>query len=216
MFRKALTGKVLHEIHGEVLISNIENEIGSSLVDSLGNVGLGQQVINLVGISGEVLVYQVEWIPLPVIGEVVGLGFPERMESFIQKVVQIEVEIVLDKIYRNREIVLENIYYDLDKADIRSDAEPTLNKLADILRRNPSVYIQLGSHTDCRGNDPYNMTLSQRRAESAVDFLIRAGISAERLSAKGYGESQPAADCSCSRCSEAEHQMNRRTTFRIL
>lgn len=96
MFRKALTGKVLHEIHGEVLISNIENEIGSSLVDSLGNVGLGQQVINLVGISGEVLVYQVEWIPLPVIGEVVGLGFPERMESFIQKVVQIEVEIVLE------------------------------------------------------------------------------------------------------------------------
>ena len=81
MFRKALTGKVLHEIHGEVLISNIENEIGSSLVDSLGNVGLGQQVINLVGISGEVLVYQVEWIPLPVIGEVVGLGFPERMEN---------------------------------------------------------------------------------------------------------------------------------------
>jgi outer membrane protein OmpA-like peptidoglycan-associated protein len=127
-----------------------------------------------------------------------------------------EVEIVLDKIFRNKEIILENIYYDYDKWDIRPDAEPTLNKLADVLRQNPEIRIQLGSHTDCRGNDNYNQTLSQRRAESAVNYLIFKGIDPVRLSAIGYGESQPAASCACARCSEAEHQDNRRTTFKVV
>jgi outer membrane protein OmpA-like peptidoglycan-associated protein/tetratricopeptide (TPR) repeat protein len=126
-----------------------------------------------------------------------------------------ELEIVLDKIFRNREIVLENIYYDYDKWDIRPDAEPTLNRLAEVLRQNADIRIQLGSHTDCRGNDAYNQTLSQRRAQSAVNYLISKGIDPVRLSAKGYGESQPAADCACSSCNEAEHQTNRRTTFKV-
>ncbi|MEO6760230.1 MAG: OmpA family protein, partial [Saprospiraceae bacterium] len=127
-----------------------------------------------------------------------------------------EIEIVLDKIFRNQEIVLENIYYDYDKWDIRPDAEPTLNRLAEVLRQNPVIHIQLGSHTDCRGNDSYNQTLSQRRAESAVNYLISKGIDGSRLAAIGYGETQPAADCACSRCTEAEHQTNRRTTFKVL
>jgi outer membrane protein OmpA-like peptidoglycan-associated protein/tetratricopeptide (TPR) repeat protein len=127
-----------------------------------------------------------------------------------------EIEIVLDQIYRNREIVLENIYYDYDKWDIRPDAEPTLSRLAEVLRQNAEIRIQLGSHTDCRGNDAYNQNLSQRRAQSAVNYLISKGIDASRLSAKGYGESQPAANCACSSCSEAEHQTNRRTTFKVV
>jgi peptidoglycan-associated lipoprotein len=127
-----------------------------------------------------------------------------------------DLEIVLDKIYRNREIVLENIYYDYDKWDIRPDAEPTLNRLAEVLKQNPAIRIQLGSHTDCRGNDNYNQDLSRKRAQSAVDYLIGRGIDAERLSAVGYGETQPAVDCPCSRCTEAEHQVNRRTTFKVV
>jgi outer membrane protein OmpA-like peptidoglycan-associated protein len=127
-----------------------------------------------------------------------------------------EVEIVLDKIFRNREIVLENIYYDYDKWDIRPDAEPTLNRLADVLRQNPGIRIQLGSHTDCRGNNNYNEDLSQKRAQSAVNYLIGKGIDAGRLGALGYGETQPAVDCACSSCTESEHQSNRRTTFKIV
>jgi peptidoglycan-associated lipoprotein len=127
-----------------------------------------------------------------------------------------EVEIVLDKIFRDREIVLENIYYDYDKWDIRPDAEPTLNRLAEVLRQNPDIRIQLGSHTDCRGNDAYNQELSQKRAQSAVNYLIGRNIDPNRLSAIGYGESQPAVGCLCTRCTEAEHQANRRTTFRIV
>ncbi len=127
-----------------------------------------------------------------------------------------EVEIVLDKIFKEKEITLENIYYDYDKADIRPDAEPTLNRLAEVLQQNPSVKIQLGSHTDCRGNDGYNQSLSQRRAEAAVGYLISKGVAAERLAARGYGESSPAVGCNCPRCTEEEHQANRRTTFKVV
>ena len=85
-----------------------------------------------------------------------------------------------------------------------------------LLERNPEIRIELGSHTDCRGQDAYNERLSQERAESAVQYLIGQGISTERLTARGYGETQPVAECLCARCSEEEHQRNRRTTFRIL
>ena len=126
-----------------------------------------------------------------------------------------EVEIVLDKIFTDKEITLENIYYDFDQSYIRKDAEPTLNELASILQQNPGIEIELGSHTDCRGPNKYNQNLSQARAQSAVDYLISKGIDPRRLSARGYGENSPAADCACTRCSEEEHQANRRTTFKI-
>ena len=127
-----------------------------------------------------------------------------------------EVELVLDKIYFNREIILEDIYYDFDKWDIRPDARPTLDKLARNLELNPEIRIMLASHTDCRGTNRYNLELSQKRAQAAVDYLISKGIDPGRLIAKGFGESQPKADCVCARCTEEEHQLNRRTTFTIL
>ncbi len=127
-----------------------------------------------------------------------------------------EVEIILDKIYKNKEITLENIYYDYDKWDIRNDAQPTLNQLSQTLAENPTVKIQLNSHTDCRGNDQYNEELSQRRAQAAVDYLISKGIASNRLTAKGYGENVPAVLCQCNKCLEDEHQANRRTTFKIV
>ena len=131
-------------------------------------------------------------------------------------VLVVELEIVLDKIYRNTEIILEDIFYDLDKWDIRTDARPTLDKLANTLKINPQIRIQLGSHTDCRGNEAYNQVLSQRRAQSAIEYLIGKGIQPGRMVARGYGETEPAATCVCSRCTEEEHQQNRRTTFKII
>ena len=140
-----------------------------------------------------------------------GIGRDPALEEQVY-----ELEVVLDKIYLNKEIILENIYYDFDKWDIREDAKPTLNALAENLRLNPSIRIQLASHTDCRGNDAYNLELSQKRAQSAVDYLIAAGIDALRLSPKGFGETQPSVDCLCTRCTEEQHQANRRTTFAIV
>lgn len=125
-------------------------------------------------------------------------------------------ELVLEKIFTNQEIVLDDIYYDLDKAFIRDDAKPTLNQLVDLLKRNPSINIQLSSHTDCQGGTGYNEKLSQRRAESAVQYLIQNGIDPVRLTARGYGESALAIACRCSDCTDNEHQQNRRTTFLVL
>ncbi|BDS13407.1 OmpA family protein [Aureispira anguillae] len=128
----------------------------------------------------------------------------------------LSVELIMEKIFTNQEIVLENIYYDLDKHFIREDAKPTLNALVTILKRNPTINIQLSSHTDCQGKTSYNEKLSQRRADAAVQYLIQNGINPDRLTSKGYGESSLAINCKCSDCSDEEHQQNRRTTFLVL
>lgn len=128
----------------------------------------------------------------------------------------ITVRLLLEKIFINKELVLENIYYDFDRWEIRPDAMPTLDSLAALLKITPGIKIKLGSHTDCRGSDTYNLELSQKRAESAVQYLIKSGISPDRLLARGYGESAPLIPCECDQCTEEQHQKNRRTTFAII
>lgn len=128
----------------------------------------------------------------------------------------INIDLVLDKIYADKEINLSNIYYDYDKWDIKAEAQPTLNALVKVLEDNPQIKIQLSSHTDCRGDDAYNENLSQKRAQSVVNDLISKGIDINRLIAKGYGESQLVDVCPCESCTEEQHQINRRTTFKIL
>jgi outer membrane protein OmpA-like peptidoglycan-associated protein len=114
-------------------------------------------------------------------------------------------------------IKLDNIYFDLDKADIRPDAAAELDKLLIILIDNPTWKVEMGSHTDSRANDAYNMKLSQRRAASTVKYLVQHGIAADRLTAKGYGETQLVNGCKNGvKCTEAEHQLNRRTEFKVL
>lgn len=128
----------------------------------------------------------------------------------------INIEIALEKIVYDKEIVLNDIYYDFDKSDIRDDAKPTLDSLSDLMKLNPDLRIQLSSHTDCQGEYEYNENLSQQRAQSAVNYMISNGISVSKLKAKGYGESIPSIPCPCDKCTEDQHQANRRTTFKIL
>ncbi|HJW31437.1 MAG TPA: OmpA family protein, partial [Saprospiraceae bacterium] len=123
---------------------------------------------------------------------------------------------VLDPIFKNKEIVLENIFYDYDQWAIREDAKPELNKLSVLLKTNPNIRIQLTSHTDCRGTDEYNLELSQKRAQAAIDYLKSTGIPAVRLEAVGMGETSPAVNCVCEQCTEEQHQANRRTTFKVI
>lgn len=112
---------------------------------------------------------------------------------------------------------LENIYYDFDKHHIRPDAAAVLDELVRTLRDNPTLKIELSSHTDSRGSDAYNMALSQRRAQSAVDYLVKQGIARDRMTAKGYGESKLVNRCSNGvDCSAQEHQANRRTEVTVL
>lgn len=125
-------------------------------------------------------------------------------------------KIELDPIELNKEIVIENIFYDYEKWNIRQDAKPSLDSLIQLLTLNPAISIELASHTDCRGEVDYNQELSQKRASSAVGYLKSQGIESGRLLAKGYGESNPANDCNCDDCSEEQHQINRRTTFKVI
>jgi peptidoglycan-associated lipoprotein len=117
----------------------------------------------------------------------------------------------------NKEFTLENIYYDLDKYNIRPDAAVELDKIVKLMKEYPNMVIELGSHTDSRANDQYNITLSENRAKSAVAYLVKRGISKDRLTWKGYGETKLVNGCSNDvKCTEDEHQRNRRTTFKVL
>ncbi|MEC7752855.1 OmpA family protein [Roseivirga sp. UBA1976] len=149
----------------------------------------------------------------------VGEGIPQEdlVERFNEKV--FNEDIALDPIILEKAIVLQNIYYDLNRAEIRSDAAVELDKLVQILKDNPNIRIELSSHTDARSDDDYNLDLSQRRAQAAVDYIVSKGISADRLIAKGYGESQLVNGCTNERideCTEEEHQQNRRTEFKVI
>lgn len=113
--------------------------------------------------------------------------------------------------------VLKNILYDFDKSEIRADAALILDNVVGVMKSNPSLHIELSSHTDSRGNDNYNMKLSQRRADAAVAYLVSKGISKSRLVAKGYGETRLVNKCGNNvDCTEEEHQENRRTEIKIL
>lgn len=91
----------------------------------------------------------------------------------------------------NKPQVVENIFYDFDKATLRPESKEALDEIVVMLNENPHVTIEMGSHTDRKGTDEYNIALSERRAQSVIDYLISAGINEERLSPKGYGESVP-------------------------
>ena len=108
------------------------------------------------------------------------------------------------------------IYFDLDKWNIRPDAAIDLAKLLDVLNQNPSMKINIRSHTDSRASFAYNDRLSKRRAKSTKDWLVKNGIAANRLSSEGLGETELVNKCSDNvKCTEAEHQLNRRSEFVI-
>ena len=126
--------------------------------------------------------------------------------------------IVLEKIEKNKVFVLENIYYDFNKYNIRPDAAQELDKLVTILEDNPHIKIELSSHTDSVDTERYNQMLSQKRAESAVEYIVSQGIEESRLIAKGYGESQPIAPNTNPDGTDnpAGRAKNRRTEFKII
>ena len=131
--------------------------------------------------------------------------------------VYVKLKLEMEEIVIDKPIVLENIYYDFDKWNIRADAKPGLDKLVKIMNDNPGISIELGSHTDSRADDKYNDRLSQKRAEAAVKYIVSHGVSQSRISAKGYGETKLVNHCKNGvKCSVAEHQANRRTEFKVV
>jgi outer membrane protein OmpA-like peptidoglycan-associated protein len=123
----------------------------------------------------------------------------------------------IEKVEVKQVFVLENIFYDFDKWNILPESEIELNKLVKILNDNPTWKVELGSHTDARGSDSYNMILSKKRSDSAVKYIIDHGIVKDRIIAKGYGETQLVNHCKNGvECPDDVHRKNRRTEFKIL
>ncbi|MBL7984939.1 MAG: OmpA family protein, partial [Flavobacteriales bacterium] len=120
--------------------------------------------------------------------------------------------IELKKVKVGKTSVLNNVFYDFDKATLRPQSSTELDALVQLLKDNPSLRIELGSHTDDKGADDYNQKLSDARAASVVSYLAGKGIAPDRLVAKGYGETSPVT----ANDTEENRQLNRRTEFKVL
>ena len=125
---------------------------------------------------------------------------------------EIVKDIALDKIEIGVGIVLNNIFYDVDKATLRPESVAELERLNKLMIDNPKIKIEIGGHTDSDGSDAHNEVLSQNRAQSVVDFLIEKGVNRDRMVAKGYGEKQPVV----ANDTKENKQLNRRTELKIL
>ena len=120
-------------------------------------------------------------------------GFLNAKQEFTSDTAEEDAEYGVDFILASitKPVVIDNIFYDFDKATLRPESKTALDEMAQVLRDNPNVTIEMASHTDRKGSDEYNLDLSARRARSVIDYLISVGISADRLQSQGYGESRP-------------------------
>jgi outer membrane protein OmpA-like peptidoglycan-associated protein len=129
----------------------------------------------------------------------------------------VQLELGVQAVEVGKPIALKNIYYDLEKSNIREDASTDLKKVAQFMNDNPNQIIEISSYTDSRGSDDYNLKLSQDRADAVVKYLASKGIDKNRLKAKGYGEIKLVNKCANGvTCTETEHQANRRTELVVV
>lgn len=121
----------------------------------------------------------------------------------------------IDVIVTETEIILKPVYFEFNKSNITQEGAFELDKLVQVMKNNDKLTILSKSHTDNRGSDQYNMNLSDRRANATVQYVISKGISKDRISGKGYGETEPKVDCGTT-CTEEQHAENRRSEFLIV
>ncbi|TMU50560.1 OmpA family protein [Flagellimonas algicola] len=209
-----VTGTVRDRISNEVLagatvmiIDEENKEVSSTLTDSQGNYVLSLDCSkgNFVRASRDGYVPAEEYLNR-------SYGKPRIVDFYLERdVVTGGFGDDLAKLLQ-----LSTIYFDLNKYNIRSDAEIEIQKVIVAMEKYPSLKIKVNSHTDSRGNDAYNLWLSQKRAESTVNYMISKGIAADRLQGEGFGEKRLVNNCSNGvRCSSDEHQLNRRSEFII-
>ncbi|WP_256009301.1 OmpA family protein [Desertivirga xinjiangensis] len=197
------TGKILSNTE-VILLNKKTGEQSVSISDSLGNFGFTLQPETEYVISGD------------------RKKFISRQEAVISTIglkqsTIFSVKFELERSDNSYIVRLNNIYYDFDKWNIRPDAALQLNKVVSFLKTVPASSIQLRSHTDSRGKAIYNKWLSQKRAQSAVNYLVRKGVAQARLSAVGLGETELLNRCRDGiKCSVKEHRLNRRTEFKIV
>ncbi|RNC91560.1 MAG: flagellar motor protein MotB [Allomuricauda sp.] len=210
-----VTGTVRDRISNEVLvgatvkiIDEENNEVLSTITDAKGNYVLDLDCAkgNFVRALMEGYVPSEEYLPS-------SYGKPRIVDFYLERdVVTGGFGDDLAKLLQ-----LSTIYFDLNKYNIRPDAEIEIQKVIVAMEKYPSLKIKVNSHTDSRGNDAYNLWLSQKRAESTVEYMISKGISRDRLQGEGFGESRLVNECGNGvSCTREKHQLNRRSEFIIL
>jgi outer membrane protein OmpA-like peptidoglycan-associated protein/tetratricopeptide (TPR) repeat protein len=141
-----------------------------------------------------------------------GVGTMEKSEGGKTSII-VSLE-PIKPIITETEVILEPIFFEFDKSNITEQGATELNKLIEVMNEYPEMVIFAKSHTDNRGGDKYNMNLSERRAKTTVQYVVSKGISKERITGQGFGESEPKVDCK--KCTEEEHSKNRRSEFMIV
>ena len=194
------------------LIDNQYNTIGETTTDSSGNYSFEVKCSNSYSVRAIKTEYSPKELKISIPTTTGETKLDIQLESSVCKVA---VGDDLGKCFG-----IKMIYFDLDKSNIRKEAALDLAKILDVLNQNPTMKLDIRSHTDCRQTAKYNMALSERRAKATIAWLVSKGIDQSRLTGKGYGESQLINDCGCeptnqSNCSEEQHQMNRRSEFII-
>ncbi len=187
----------------EAILNLIDNEKNIILASFKSNSATGKYLVTLPSGKNYGIAVQRE-------------GYLFHSENFILPAdadyQEITKDIPLKKIEIGNAIVLKNIFFDFDKATLRPESYNELDRLLKLLTENPSIKVELSAHTDSKGSDEYNMKLSQNRAQSVVTYLISKGIPADRMIAKGYGETQPID----TNDTEEGRQNNRRVEFKII
>lgn len=212
---QSITGTVRDKITNEVLvgatvrvIDENNNEIGSAITDDKGNyeITLDCNQGNFVRASREGYIPSEEYLAA-------SDGKPRIIDFYLEpESITAGYGDDLAKLLQ-----LSTIYFDFDKWNIRPDAEVEIQKVIAAMEKYPSLKIRVNSHTDSRGPDAYNLYLSQKRAEATVRYMISKGISAERVTGEGFGETRLINRCANGvRCSDADHELNRRSEFIIM
>jgi outer membrane protein OmpA-like peptidoglycan-associated protein len=199
-FKDTKTGKILETVK--------TNKDGEFISNVLKDAFPGKKIKYEVTISKEKYITQTfEW--------------NINLDTLLDKHLSYQIEMIDIGLDLARIFNLKPIYFDLNKWNIRADAKIELNKIVKALNDNPTVEIELGSHTDCRSSKSYNIKLSDKRAKSSAAYIKSRITNPSRIYGKGYGESMLVNGCECegtikSTCTEAEHQANRRTEFKIV
>jgi outer membrane protein OmpA-like peptidoglycan-associated protein len=202
LFKGTMTSEASGQpIDAKILIT--DNEAGVLITESESNPKTGKFLITLpsgknygIAVEAEGFLFHSENFDLPEGGDY----------QIVNK------DIKLKKVEVGKKIVLRNIFYEFNKATLTPESKTELANLVQLLTENPTLRVELGAHTDSKGSDTYNQSLSEKRAQSVVDYLAQAGIPSDRLVAKGYGEAQPIADNG----TEEGRKENRRTEFKVL
>jgi len=190
------------------LIDDNSNTLGDVITDSAGNYTFNISAnsnYTLIGTKADHLAKREDYTTN-------GKSPAQEELKEPETTITLEKNIYLEPVKKNQTFVLENVYYDFNKWDITDSAAFELDKLVVILKDNPGIDIELGSHTDSRGDKIYNKTLSEKRAQSAVDYIVKNGIAVKRITAKGYGFDNPLI---ANAVTEEDHQKNRRTEFKV-